>query len=150
MVLIWQVIYYQRQNKLPTEEEVFDSYTNERNPLLGNSSTSYHTYDTHPVEEKKKTTLFNIMSWSLIVLVTALSCYTYYLMHWCSSDTHQLSWFPQVMGWTSAILYVGSRIPQILKNWRNKSTEGLSFAMFICAVMGNILFTSVSFLLLLW
>ncbi|KAI8877341.1 PQ-loop-domain-containing protein [Backusella circina FSU 941] len=159
MVLIWQVIYYQRQNnKLPTEEEVFDSYTSnndERNPLLDSATSTSYTeqrqQDTRQTsiqkqDRKNNTTVFNVMSWSLIILVTAISCYTYYLIHWCSHDTHQLSWFPQVMGWTSAILYVGSRIPQILKNWKNKSTEGLSFAMFICAVMGNVLFTSSIFL----
>jgi uncharacterized protein with PQ loop repeat len=48
------------------------------------------------------------------------------------------------MGWLSALLYVGSRIPQLVKNYKNRSTEGLSIGMFLCAVMGNIFYTAVS------
>lgn len=146
MGLIWQVIYYQRQN--PIEEEVFPG---ESSALVGSSSLP--TYDaTHTSRANKsrakKTKLFNWTSAIAIVLVTAISCYTYYNAHWKhnhDNDEDRLNWLPQTMGWTSAILYVGSRIPQILKNYKHKSTEGLSFGMFICAVLGNVLFTSVSF-----
>jgi uncharacterized protein with PQ loop repeat len=94
-----------------------------------------------------KIKFINWISAIAIILVTLISCYTYYNAHWRKHQNHgedeQLKWLPQLMGWTSAIFYIGSRIPQILKNWRNKSTEGLSFGMFLCAVMGNIFFTSV-------
>ncbi|KAI6653822.1 hypothetical protein LOD99_3325 [Oopsacas minuta] len=43
-----------------------------------------------------------------------------------------------VIGCISALLYLGSRIPQIVKNFRRKSTDGLSLPMFIMAVMGNL------------
>jgi len=42
-----------------------------------------------------------------------------------------------IIGWVSALVYLNSRIPQILKNQKRKSVEGLSFLMFFCAVMGN-------------
>ena len=42
------------------------------------------------------------------------------------------------IGCISALLYLGSRVPQIVKNFRRKSTEGLSLLMFIMAVMGNL------------
>ncbi|CAG8537109.1 6125_t:CDS:2 [Acaulospora morrowiae] len=51
-----------------------------------------------------------------------------------------LELFPQVCGWISTLLYLGSRIPQIIKNYTTKSTEGLSLAMFCYAVLGNITF----------
>lgn len=41
------------------------------------------------------------------------------------------------IGWVSAVIYLNSRLPQIFKNYRRKSVEGLSFLMFFCAVMGN-------------
>ncbi|KAI7896006.1 PQ loop repeat-domain-containing protein [Mucor mucedo] len=153
MALIWQVIYYQRQQK-PIEEEVFPG---ESSVLIGPSSLP--TYDTTTISsatnkktsQAKKTRLFNWTSAIAIVLVTVISCYTYYNAHWKHNhhnddDTNRLNWLPQTMGWTSAALYVGSRIPQILKNYKHKSTEGLSFGMFICAVLGNVLFTSSIFL----
>ncbi|KZO93319.1 PQ-loop-domain-containing protein [Calocera viscosa TUFC12733] len=48
-----------------------------------------------------------------------------------------LDWKTQVIGWCSAILYLGSRIPQILKN-RITKCSGLSLALFVFAVAGNV------------
>lgn len=42
-----------------------------------------------------------------------------------------------IMGWASALIYLSSRVPQILKNIKRGSVEGLSPIMFFCAVMGN-------------
>jgi len=44
---------------------------------------------------------------------------------------------PTLCGWASGILYVGSRIPQILKNHTARSCEGLSVYMFLLSVVGN-------------
>ncbi|KAG0215959.1 hypothetical protein BGX28_007185 [Mortierella sp. GBA30] len=55
-------------------------------------------------------------------------------------------WLPLLMGWGSAILYLGSRIPQIYKNWRLKSCEGLSIMMFIFSVSGNVFYVASIFL----
>eukprot|EP00049_Salpingoeca_infusionum_P018168 m.356028 g.356028 ORF g.356028 m.356028 type:complete len:338 (+) comp17424_c0_seq1:434-1447(+) len=43
-----------------------------------------------------------------------------------------------VIGWVSGLMYFTSRIPQIVKNFKDKSVEGLSFAMFVMAILGNI------------
>ena len=43
-----------------------------------------------------------------------------------------------ILGCISALLYLCSRVPQIVKNFRRKSTYGLSLPMFIMAVMGNL------------
>jgi len=43
----------------------------------------------------------------------------------------------QTLGWGSAVLYLGSRIPQIIKNFKNRSCEGLSIIMFCFSVLGN-------------
>ncbi|KAJ3538337.1 hypothetical protein NM688_g6535 [Phlebia brevispora] len=47
-----------------------------------------------------------------------------------------LEWKSQLLGWISAILYIGARIPQILKNLRTKC-EGLSPALFLFSIAGN-------------
>lgn len=46
----------------------------------------------------------------------------------------------QVFGWISASFYVGSRVPQIVKNYMRSSCEGLSVWMFVFAVLGNFFF----------
>jgi uncharacterized protein with PQ loop repeat len=44
----------------------------------------------------------------------------------------------QIFGYLCAVLYLGSRIPQILLNYRRKSTEGVSILFFLFACIGNL------------
>ncbi|KAK6459564.1 PQ loop repeat-domain-containing protein [Scheffersomyces xylosifermentans] len=44
----------------------------------------------------------------------------------------------QFFGWLCAFLYLGSRIPQILLNYKRKSCEGISFMFFLFACLGNL------------
>lgn len=48
----------------------------------------------------------------------------------------------RVFSWMSTILYLGSRPPQLYKNWRRKSTEGLSPLLFMAAFCGNLFYSS--------
>ncbi|KAF9930053.1 hypothetical protein BGZ65_005515, partial [Modicella reniformis] len=50
-----------------------------------------------------------------------------------------LAW---IFGWGSAVLYLGSRVPQIYKNWKLKSCEGLAMMMFVFSVLGNITYVA--------
>ena len=43
-----------------------------------------------------------------------------------------------ILGWASSLLYLGSRVSQICKNISRRSAEGLSLAMFGCAICANI------------
>ncbi|KIW67724.1 hypothetical protein PV04_06956 [Phialophora macrospora] len=43
-----------------------------------------------------------------------------------------------VLGYLSAVAYLGARIPQIVKNARDRSCEGLSLLFFILSLMGNL------------
>ncbi|KAJ1951522.1 putative vacuolar membrane transporter for cationic amino acids, partial [Dispira parvispora] len=45
--------------------------------------------------------------------------------------------FPQLCAWTSVVLYISARVPQIVKNFRAKSCEGLALTMFMLCVFGN-------------
>lgn len=54
--------------------------------------------------------------------------------------------FGLFLSWICAVLYLTSRIPQILLNYKNKSVHGLSLEMFFCAFMGNLTY-AVSLLL---
>ncbi|KIW07233.1 uncharacterized protein PV09_02090 [Verruconis gallopava] len=44
----------------------------------------------------------------------------------------------QVFGYVCAVLYLGSRVPQLLLNYRRKSTEGISMLFFLFACVGNL------------
>ena len=43
----------------------------------------------------------------------------------------------EILGYGSAILYLGARIPQIVKNQRERSCDGLSLLFFLLSLMGN-------------
>ena len=44
----------------------------------------------------------------------------------------------QIFGYLCAALYLFSRIPQLLLNWRRQSTEGVSLLFFLFACIGNL------------
>jgi uncharacterized protein with PQ loop repeat len=44
----------------------------------------------------------------------------------------------QVFGYICAALYLGSRVPQLLLNYRRKGTEGISMLFFLFACIGNL------------
>lgn len=46
----------------------------------------------------------------------------------------------QAFGYLCAALYLGSRVPQLLLNYRRKSTEGLNALFFLFACIGNLTF----------
>ncbi|KAF2649494.1 PQ-loop-domain-containing protein [Lophiostoma macrostomum CBS 122681] len=43
----------------------------------------------------------------------------------------------QILGYASAVCYLGARIPQIIKNQRDRSCEGLSLLFFMLSLLGN-------------
>lgn len=47
----------------------------------------------------------------------------------------------RVLAWTCTALYVSSRTPQIVENYRKKSTKGISLYLFLFAMLGNLLYT---------
>jgi len=44
----------------------------------------------------------------------------------------------EILGYASAILYLGARLPQIAKNYKEKSCEGLSLLFFVLSIVGNL------------
>lgn len=50
----------------------------------------------------------------------------------------ELDLWGQIFGWLCAALYLGSRLPQLLLNFRRKSTEGISMLFFLFACLGNL------------
>ena len=55
-----------------------------------------------------------------------------------ASESLHFDIWGQVFGYLCAVLYLGSRIPQLLLNYRRKSTEGISILFFLFACVGNL------------
>jgi len=47
-----------------------------------------------------------------------------------------------ILSWCSTLLYLGSRLPQLYKNWRRQSTAGLSPLLFFAAFCGNFFYSA--------
>ncbi|KAI4271002.1 MAG: hypothetical protein L6R38_006962 [Xanthoria sp. 2 TBL-2021] len=58
-----------------------------------------------------------------------------------ASESDSLETAGRIFSWMSTLLYMGSRLPQILKNYRRRSTAGLSPIMFIAAFFGNLFYS---------
>lgn len=100
-----------------------------------------------PQTSTLQTVLFNL---STIVIVCAAGVFGWYLSarnapppsrepHDPSSDTTlNYNTWGQVSGYVCAALYLGSRVPQLLLNYRRKSTDGISMLFFLFACLGNL------------
>lgn len=53
-------------------------------------------------------------------------------------DPLELNVLGQFFGWLCAASYIVSRLPQLVLNWRRKTTDGLSMLFFLFACLGNI------------
>ncbi|KAL3469863.1 PQ loop repeat-domain-containing protein [Aspergillus californicus] len=71
---------------------------------------------------------------------TAQSSHKKHIKHGDYNATDDLSFdtIGQVSGYLCAVLYLGSRLPQILLNYKRKSTEGVSLLFFLFACIGNL------------
>ena len=52
-------------------------------------------------------------------------------------DAHRGPVGAEVLGYISAVCYLGARIPQIVKNQRERSCDGLSLLFFLLSLLGN-------------
>ncbi|KAI9365049.1 PQ loop repeat-domain-containing protein [Pilaira anomala] len=55
-----------------------------------------------------------------------------------SSNEDYMIWVGRLFAWICTFLYLSSRLPQIYQNFRRRSVEGLSMALFFFAAMGNL------------
>lgn len=110
---------------------------------ISNSSSGRDIYTIQP---KIKPVWVNLIGSSVMIVLIAASCYGYMMTKTTIEtveDDETMQLVPQILGWLSAVLYIGSRVPQLIKNWRQQSTDGLSSGMFVCAVFGNFFFALV-------
>lgn len=111
-----------------------------------NISGSSSGRDMYTIQPKIKPIWVNLIGSSVMIVLVAASCYGYTMTATTIEtldDDETMQLVPQILGWLSAVLYIGSRVPQLIKNWRQQSTDGLSSGMFVCAVFGNFFFALV-------
>ncbi|KAL1597009.1 hypothetical protein SLS60_008591 [Paraconiothyrium brasiliense] len=100
----------------------------------------------HTAPSTVQTVLFNV---GIIILVCASGVLGWWLSTTrspaatpppteSSPETLQFNIWGQIFGYICAALYLGSRIPQLLLNYRRKSTEGISMLFFLFACIGNL------------
>lgn len=151
----------------PMNENVLQDVFNERQPLLNNTNGQANTLlnvdedsrtqaiDTLiQIEEEQdelipKNSLYNFFIVICVVLAGFISWYITYCNKMSNGIPEkspvdetpvEVNVLAQLFGYLSAALYLGSRIPQILLNFKRKSCEGISFLFFLFACIGNITF----------
>ncbi|KAH3667882.1 hypothetical protein WICMUC_005160 [Wickerhamomyces mucosus] len=76
-----------------------------------------------------------------VILSSLIGWYTSYDPN-SAKDPSQVKFdlVSQILGYISALLYLGSRIPQIVQNIQRQSCEGISLLFFFAAVLGNVFY----------
>lgn len=148
--------YYHRGIKISTISASLEA--NERTPLIADGSVidddlSSKDDDDDDDESSLRTQLILYTLAALLVVATGVAAWWVAEHHYGSDDDNSQPvpkpepepvgwrWDAQVAGWLSAILYLSSRVPQILKN-RTTKCEGLSLALFVFAVAGNLTYVA--------
>jgi len=120
-------------------------------PLLDPSTPS----TAPPQLSTLKTILFNVTALALVIAagifgwwISRQSSHSHSHQHHHNNHNHdhqEIKDSPitfdlpgQIFGYLCAALYLGSRIPQLLLNYRRKSTEGVSMLFFLFACVGNL------------
>jgi len=55
-----------------------------------------------------------------------------------NDDGQEMPRGAEMLGYLSALLYLGARIPQIIRNYHSKSCRGLSLLFFLLSLLGNL------------
>ncbi|CAO1616189.1 unnamed protein product [Sympodiomycopsis kandeliae] len=166
VALIWQYYYYQRyadyfkhQAALKHQQEHAERVAHESTPLLSSQATSSDQNNkplsSQSASDQEKWAFFRrevlpLLGSVALILATGVIAWFYELYHNkhpkqgpiepsppTGDDTSEWKWDAQISGWLSAALYLCSRLPQIAKN-RQTKCQGLSLALFLFAVAGNV------------
>lgn len=154
IVLLALIYYYRQQRRLHPDRfgasKIHLSADGERSPLLGGSDrSSYEDDEENPFGRRFRKFLYKHRYVIAFYILATTFIVTVGVASWISTGKHHTappqkeeSWSTagQIIGWTSAFLYLGSRIPQIFKNMQTKC-QGLSLMMFALSVMGNVTYS---------
>ncbi|KAI1329918.1 PQ-loop-domain-containing protein [Xylariaceae sp. FL0255] len=164
LILISQCVYYNMRNARKRTHSTL-SEASEDEPLLRRSSTSLpssrirhaHHEESSLDPIKRVVTgedetpssspwLSNSLSLLLIYIVGAAGWFiSYRVGAWDKPDDFEapdsnspVAIGGMALGYASALCYLCARIPQIIKNYREKSCEGLALLFFLLSLTGNL------------
>lgn len=147
IVLLWQCLVYGHGEK---PDYVHLSPASPMNEDVLETVLSENYVDDEIVRKEPSTlqsALIKTLMVALVILAGLIGWYISYLRDSRHRAKHpgedkpiELIYDPlaQFFGWLCAFLYLGSRIPQILLNYKRKSCEGISFMFFLFACLGNL------------
>ncbi|KZP31494.1 PQ-loop-domain-containing protein [Athelia psychrophila] len=142
IILLIQIYYYRWARSLRTEpNSITAERDTEETPLLVGSTPEC----THETGSQRLLKLYAPYA-AAVLFVIASGVFSWWISlrsgngkgaPQSPSELETSEWTIQLIGWSSAVLYLGSRIPQIFKNFKTKC-EGLSPALFLFAIAGNV------------
>ncbi|CAE6415946.1 unnamed protein product [Rhizoctonia solani] len=158
VILLFQIYYYRWTHPVhpaalflprpPPNPNDIDSRADEHSPLLRdqppNTSASARTVENDTHDTIPRRALRYALLFGFIIGTGVAAWAINRLVHPRNGsepvpprEDEVIEWRSQALGYVSAILYIGSRIPQILKN-RETKCEGLSLALFMFTITGNL------------
>jgi uncharacterized protein with PQ loop repeat len=165
LILITQCVYYNTINARRTARKTSTQSNNSvEAPLLGRRDSSNiglpgsHRRDSQASRRRRASSLPTILDvdeqpseWiknTLSVFGILAVGATGWAIAWKSGvwvpqptttpdDAEPIALGAEILGYASAICYLGARIPQIIKNQRERSCEGLSLLFFMLSLLGN-------------
>lgn len=163
VILLIQCLWYDNEEKLdpihfspanPINENVLQDVFNEHQPLLNSngeansSGTRSQAVDALLQAEEQDSKRGNFVNDFTIVSAVILGGIISWYASYCANPPEpivgkpdvEMNFLAQSFGYLSAVLYLGSRVPQILLNFKRKSCEGISFLFFLFACLGNTTF----------
>ncbi|TFK74861.1 PQ-loop-domain-containing protein [Pluteus cervinus] len=144
LILLSQIYYYRRKNKSARPSVVGVSASpEETSPLLVSSEARSEA--TIPPGQTGALIARYLLALAFVFGVGIAAWWVSENMNWDEGTTKPptgaTAWMVQLLGWTSAVLYLGARFPQILKNIKTRC-EGLSPALFFFAIFGNVTYAA--------
>ncbi|RDA87701.1 hypothetical protein CP532_1763 [Ophiocordyceps camponoti-leonardi (nom. inval.)] len=142
VVLLGQCFYYRGLRRSDDEAQVAD----ERTPLCEADWTGLSPAVGHqstPEEQQARPSRAQTAGWNatVIAMVCCAGAAGWLLAGRKGGPSDEksleLNVTGQVFGYLCAVAYMASRVPQLLLNWRRKTTEGLSMLFFLFACLGN-------------
>lgn len=160
IILLGQCLYYRKYGEHDDEEDSDLEYEYEIDEEYEEEDDHGHPYHEHPVSashlldlKTSSTTIPVSVTWPLwksilsnllCMLSVILAGIIGFLLsphnfHQPSDRPDKIIFSPlgQTFGYLCAFLYLASRIPQILLNYRRQSCEGISILFFLFAGVGN-------------
>lgn len=146
IVLFLQCLIYHRQ-KLQVDPKHLSPATPLLEPTPESRDLAYSEIENASIEPlnkppKWRSLLFN----GSLLLAVCTAGVLGWLMSDSKTDSHgeelqlEFNFLGQFFGYLCAFFYLGSRVPQLLLNYRRKSCEGISFLFFMFACLGNSMF----------